>query len=95
MKVLPIFLSLAFSITGQAQHFLEKIWESDTSLKVPESVLYDKDVLYVSLVDGQAWDIDGKGEITKLDKNSIEEIIIDENYKHQAYLKFVLFSILN
>jgi hypothetical protein len=54
---------------GQAQHTLEKIWESDTTLAVPESVLYYKGGLYVSLIDGQPWEADGKGGIAKLDKN--------------------------
>lgn len=52
-----------------AQHKLEKIWESDTTLATPESVLFYKDGLYVSLIDGQPWDADGKGGIGKLDKN--------------------------
>lgn len=69
IKVLTIFLLLLVSTAGRAQHTLVKIWESDTSLAVPESVLYYKDSLYVSLVDGEAWDIDGKGGIAKLDKN--------------------------
>ncbi len=69
MKVLAIFLFLLITAAGQAQHSLEKIWETDTTLAIPESVLYDNNVLYVSLIDGQPWGIDGKGEIAKLDKN--------------------------
>lgn len=41
-------------------------WESDSSLKVPESVLFDKaaQVLYVSNIDGtNPWEADGKGSI--------------------------------
>jgi len=44
-------------------------WESDSSLKVPESVLFDKaaQVLYVSNIDGtNPWEADGKGSIGKL-----------------------------
>lgn len=44
-------------------------WESDSSLKVPESVLVDKanQVLYVSNVDGtNPWEADGKGSIGKV-----------------------------
>ena len=52
MKVLAISLCLIVNSSLMAQHSLEKIWESDTTLAVPESVLADKDVLYVSLVDG-------------------------------------------
>jgi sugar lactone lactonase YvrE len=69
MKILTFFLSLLFSVICQAQHSLTQIWESDTSLAIPESVFCDNDILYVSLVEGQAWDIDGKGGIAKLDKN--------------------------
>jgi len=44
-------------------------WESDSSLKVPESVLFDKagQVLYVSNIDGtEPWKADGKGSIGKV-----------------------------
>lgn len=44
-------------------------WESDSSLKVPESVLFDQtnQVLYVSNVDGtNPWEADGKGSIAKV-----------------------------
>jgi sugar lactone lactonase YvrE len=44
-------------------------WESDSSLKVPESVLFDKAAqgLYVSNIDGQnPWEADGKGSIGKV-----------------------------
>ena len=54
---------------GHAQHNLEKIWESDTTLAIPESVLFDKNILYVSLVDCRAWNADGKGAIAKVDQN--------------------------
>jgi hypothetical protein len=47
---------------------LEKIWETDTIIAVPESVLPDvrNQILYVSLIDGGPWDADGKGGIAKL-----------------------------
>ena len=32
-------------------------------------MLFDRDVLYVSLIDGPSWEVDGKGEIGKLDKS--------------------------
>ncbi|MDO8992765.1 MAG: SMP-30/gluconolactonase/LRE family protein, partial [Daejeonella sp.] len=44
-------------------------WESDSSLKVPESVLFDKaaQVLYVSNIDGtNPWEADGKGSVGKV-----------------------------
>lgn len=65
---------LAFILAGiecMAQHQLQKIWETDTTLAVPESVLPDtkNGILYVSLIDGAPWESDGKGGIAKLDLN--------------------------
>ncbi len=54
--------------TVQQHELLEK-WESDSLLKVPESVLFDKanQILYVSNVDGtDPWKADGKGSIAKV-----------------------------
>lgn len=61
MGMLPILLS-AQSPT------LEKIWSTDSVLKVPESVLADaaNQILYVSNIDGQPADKDGKGSIGKI-----------------------------
>lgn len=69
MKVLFSLLLLLIATASQAQHSLEKIWESDTTLAIPESVLFDKDGMYVALMDGEGWDADGKGQIARLDKN--------------------------
>ena len=52
-----------------AQHTLTKLWETDSALKVPESVLFDgeNEVLYVSNIDGtEPWGKDGKGSIGKI-----------------------------
>ncbi|TAE42224.1 MAG: ATP/GTP-binding protein [Runella slithyformis] len=50
-----------------AQHKLTKIWETDTLLKVPESVLYDGKMLYVTNIEGkEPWGKDGKGSIAKV-----------------------------
>ena len=52
-----------------AQHKLEKIWETDSVLKVPESVLFDGEhkVLYASNIDGtDPWAKDGKGSVAKV-----------------------------
>jgi len=52
----------------QQYELLEK-WESDSLLKVPESVLFDKanQILYVSNLDGSdPWKADGKGSIAKV-----------------------------
>ncbi len=50
-------------------HTLEKLWETDTVVAIPESVLPVKDILYVSLIDGGGWNADGKGGIAKLGKD--------------------------
>lgn len=70
MKVISIFLAACIGFMNvNAQHQLVKLWETDSVLKVPESVLYDAEnkVLYVSNIDGtQPWGKDGKGSIGKV-----------------------------
>lgn len=70
MKKLLLCLTLATALSAQAQHSLEKIWESDTTLAIPESVLPHpkQNLLYVSLIDGEPWGADGKGAIAQLNK---------------------------
>ncbi len=66
------FLLVLFSfifIATHAQHQLVKLWETDSILKVPESVLYDgkNKVLYVANIDGkEPWGKDGKGSVGKV-----------------------------
>jgi sugar lactone lactonase YvrE len=52
MKQLLIIVLLLLAINVHAQHKLEKLWETDTVINVPESVMPDpdKNLLYVSLV---------------------------------------------
>ena len=73
MKHYLLGILLAATITsGQAQtHRLEKLWETDTVIAVPESVLPDtkKGLLYVSLIDGAPWGVDGQGGVEILDVN--------------------------
>ncbi len=59
-------LFLVTAMFGQRQ--LTEIWKTDSVLKVPESVYYDKTakVLYVSNIDGEPWGKDGKGSIGKV-----------------------------
>jgi hypothetical protein len=66
-KILLALLSLA-CLSANGQHQLEKIWSTDTIVAVPESVLPDlkKGILYISLIDGGGWDIDGKGGVGRL-----------------------------
>lgn len=59
-------LILLFAIHTWAfaqQPSIEKIWETDTTIAVPESVLPHKGKLYISLIDGKGWDDDKKGGI--------------------------------
>lgn len=47
---------------------LVKKWETEATLKVPESVLHDaaRGVLYVTNIDGEPWGDDGRGSIGKV-----------------------------
>lgn len=70
MKAIPAFLFLALVFTANAQkHTLKKVWETDTVIAVPESVLPVNNILYISLIDGGPWDMDGKGGVAKLGTN--------------------------
>ena len=57
-----------FHNTHAQEHSLVKLWQTDSILKVPESVLFDAvgKLLYVSNIDGQPWEKDGKGSIGKV-----------------------------
>jgi hypothetical protein len=69
MKRTLTTLLLATTFTaGAQQHSLEKIWETDTIVAVPESVLPDmkSKLLFISLIDGGGWIADGKGGVGKL-----------------------------
>ncbi len=68
--LLTLAAALVYSAIGFSQtHQLVKLWETDTLLRVPESVLYDagRNILYVSNIDGkQPWEKDGAGSIGKV-----------------------------
>ncbi|HSB93504.1 MAG TPA: hypothetical protein VLC28_10315 [Flavitalea sp.] len=66
MLLAATLISSASSLYAQTN--LEKIWSSDTLLKVPESVLYSKEgnVLYIANIDGAPADKDSKGSIGKV-----------------------------
>ena len=69
MKNFILLLLIGATLTSKAQmHQLEKIWQTDTIVAVPESVLPDmkKNILYISLIDGGGWVADGKGGVGKL-----------------------------
>ena len=64
-------LIMFFSFSSNAQ-VLEKLWETDTVFKVPESVLYSKQhgLLFVSNIEGtQPWGKDDAGSIGKMQPN--------------------------
>jgi len=66
--LLPAFLLVVNQLQSQ-EHSLVKLWETDTLLKVPESVLVDvaNNVLYATNIDGtDPWAKDGKGSIAKV-----------------------------
>lgn len=62
-------LFAAYQSIGQPT--LKKLWTSDASLPVPESVLYDakENCLWVSCIDGKPDEKDGKGHIAQLKKD--------------------------
>ena len=66
---LALLGALVLATTTQAEtHKLTRLWETEATLKVPESVRLDakRKVLYVSNIDGQPWEADGKGSIAKV-----------------------------
>lgn len=67
-QILPLAVILFSANVVFAQHQLVKKWESDSTLKVPESVLFDgkNSVLYVSNIDGAPDGKDGVGSIGKV-----------------------------
>jgi len=60
--------ALITALSGNAQHSLEKIWETKETIPVPESVLYQESskTLYVSLIDGAGNAKDGVGGVALL-----------------------------
>jgi hypothetical protein len=63
-----LFIAAVFTKAGAQTHSLQKIWATDTLLRVPESVLYEAKgrFLYVSNIDGDPAQKDGKGSIGKV-----------------------------
>jgi len=73
MKVISIFLTLLFTsvsatISFAADPILLPAWQTDIVFEQPESVVLDqqRNILYVSNVNGNPSDVDGNGYITKL-----------------------------
>ena len=67
-KTITIFLIYLPAFLFAQQHRLEKLWQTDTIVAIPESILpdYKLGILYVSLIDGGGWVADGKGGVGKL-----------------------------
>jgi hypothetical protein len=67
-----VLFSVCLNLPGwlfSQEHNLTKFWETDTLLKVPESVLLDagNKILYASNIDGtDPWAKDGRGSIAKV-----------------------------
>ena len=70
-KSLSLALASLLGLSVQAQHKLDKIWETDSIINLPESVLPDTKagILYVSIMGNSSDQKDGIGGIGKLDMN--------------------------
>jgi hypothetical protein len=75
MKFLNVLILFCIGLSAHGQHTLTRLWETDT-IAFPESVIYTKDLLYVSLLDHYPMREYGKGKIAKVDLNGK---IINEN----------------
>lgn len=78
-NIFSVLLLILASCTLNAQHSVEKLWTTDSTLAVPESVLYDgqNKLLYTSLINGKPDSADGNGEIAKVD---LDGKIINANW---------------
>ncbi|MEJ7588376.1 MAG: ATP/GTP-binding protein [Ferruginibacter sp.] len=61
-------LLLSALFTQAQNHTLVKAWETDSTFKVPESVLYspEEEILFISNIDGKPNEKDLKGSISKI-----------------------------
>lgn len=67
-KMISVLLFCASMKSYAQKHKLVQLWATDPVVATPESVLPDlKDKkLYVSLIDGEPWGVDGKGGIGRM-----------------------------
>ncbi len=67
-KITTLILLISCLSLGAQEHKLELLWQTDSVVAIPESVLADvkNGMLYVSLINGGPWTADGKGGIAKL-----------------------------
>lgn len=66
--IFTVILASFSILTVQAQHSLTKIWSTEATLPIPESVLYNapEKFLYIAQIDGKSGEKDGKGGIAKV-----------------------------
>ncbi|WP_346236230.1 SMP-30/gluconolactonase/LRE family protein [Niabella insulamsoli] len=86
MRLITYTLLLAFlAVTGTfftacaQEKKLVKVWETDTMLRVPESVYFDKNdqLFFITNIEGNGWDADGKGSVVKL---GLDRKLIKDNW---------------
>ena len=67
-RIITLLFGLVALYAQAQERKLELLWQTDSIVAIPESVLYDAkgNILYVSLIDGNPWIADGKGGIGKL-----------------------------
>jgi hypothetical protein len=78
-KYFGLAFIMGLSVSLKAQHNLEKIWETDSVVNLPESVLPDmkNKVLYVSVMGNNPNDKDGIGGVAKI---GLDGKVIDLNW---------------
>ncbi len=66
--ILTGLITFGSGLYAQAQHSLVRLWETEASLPIPESVLFSNQdkLLYVALIDGKSGEKDGKGGVAKV-----------------------------
>jgi len=72
-RLLPLLTALGLATVlafapPKKEKKLVKVWETDSTLRIPESVLYDpsRKVLYVANIDGKPDGLDGNGFLSKV-----------------------------
>ena len=58
--------ALVLGLSAAHAQTITRLWQTDSPLATPESVLFSNNQLYVSLIDGNPWEADGKGGIAIL-----------------------------
>jgi len=77
--IIAVLITVVAQKAYTQTHKLEKLWETDTVVRVPESVLPDfkKGILYVSEIDGNPNAVDSKGGVAKI---TVDGKIIDLDF---------------